>query len=204
MELNSVYNAESPIVWRGEYHFPDDEIDSVKEKIISLTESKESQGVGKIYSTFFIPDIYKRPEVVLLDTYKEIVSQIAIEMNFSNSEFSLNYWCQIYDGSHGAHMHYSAEIIYSFVHFIRPTERECFYFSGQDGRKYYPKQDKGDIIVFPSITSHGIDESYGTERMTIAGNLVFSSVMAPDDKSWCKISEIRKGLYVSEYLYNDE
>ena len=62
MELNSVYNAESPIVWRGEYHFPDDEIDSVKEKIISLTESKESQGVGKIYSTFFIPDIYKRPE----------------------------------------------------------------------------------------------------------------------------------------------
>ena len=205
MELNSVFNEESLIVWRGEYNFPDDEIDSVKENIISVTERTTPNGaVGELHSTFFINDVHQRPEFVLLGTYREIISQIAIDLNFSASDFTLDFWCQIYDGSHEKHMHYNGMIHYSFVHFIRPTEKKCFHFSGWNGEKYYPKQDKGDIIVFPSMAIHGIDESYGTERMTIAGNLAFTAVRTPGVQSWCRNKVVRDGLSVSEILEYDE
>lgn len=204
MDLNSIYDAETPIIWRGEYHFPDDIIDVIKEDIIAIPEAKrdyESEE-GDIYSTYYIENVFKRPEVILLDTYKQIMTQIALEMNFVDSDFSLDYWCQIYDGSHYRHMHYSGMIPYSFVHFVRPTEEKCFYFAGHPDKKYYPKQDKGDIIVFPSMALHGIDASYGAERITMAGNLMFSNVRTPGTDVWCRISEIRKGLYVTEHIFN--
>ena len=41
---------------------------------------------------------------------------------------------------------------YLLVHFVRPTEKKCFYFVTKDVGKLYPKQDPGDVIAFPSWT----------------------------------------------------
>ena len=200
INLNVEYNAESPIVWRGNYTLPNTEVDDVISNITNMDVTRQTNGseVGEIYSTYYVDDIYTRPEVVFLDLYREIVTQMSIDMCFSESKFSLDYWCQIYDGSHTKHMHFGGSVPYSFVHFVRPTEDKCFYFCGPYGKKYYPRQEPGDIITFPSMSLHGIDASYGRMRMTIAGNLEFSQVKTPDSNIFANITRIRSGLYTTE------
>jgi hypothetical protein len=202
MDLNVEYGAESLIVWRGNCTLPHTEVDDVISRITSMGETRGSNEseFGEIYSTYFVEDIQKRPEVVFLDLYRKIVSQMAIDMCFSESVFSLDYWCQVYNGSHRTHMHFCGSVPYSFVHFVRPTEDRCFYFCGSNGQKYYPRQNPGDIITFPSMALHGIDPSYGTTRMTIAGNLIFSNIKTPDSDIFTNITRIRDGLYTTEYF----
>jgi hypothetical protein len=203
MDLKVQYNAETPIIWRGEYHFPMSKIDNLRDEVVGMEDCRrikvpKDHETGEIYSTYFINDVFKRPEVTLLPVYKDIISQVSIDMNFVDSDFSINYWFQVYDGSHESHMHFTAMSPYSFVHFIRPTEEKCFYFSGSDGSKLYPKQDPGDIIVFPSMILHGVDASYGKTRVSIAGNIMFSTVRTPCTNTGVKITEIRAGLDVTE------
>ena len=200
------FDAESPIIWRSNLKFSDEDIDKVRSEIISNREvflTHSETGVGSMHSTYFIKDVFARPEVIFLDSYKKIVGEMIMDLGLYDSETTFDYWCQIYDGSHGIHYHLSAQVPLSFVHFIRPTDTRCFYFVTRNGEHLYPKQDPGDIIAFTSWAPHGIDESKGNERMSVAGNVLAEMIKAPGATDYQLPRKVRRGLYVTEHLKTD-
>ena len=85
----------------------------------------------------------------------------------------------------------------------RTQTRKSTYFSQSKKsipNKLYPKQDKGDIIVFPSWATHAIDASYGKERFTIAGNIAFNSVHIAETGTQYNNTKVRENLYILEKL----
>ncbi len=199
------FDAESPIIWRSNLKFNDEDIEKVRSEIISREDffTHSESGVGSMYSTYFLKDAFSRPEVLFLDSYKEIVGEMVRDLGLYDSQTTFDYWCQIYDGSHGTHYHLCATVPLSFVHFIRPTDTKCFHFVTRDGKHLYPKQDPGDIIAFTSWAPHGIDESKGSERMTVAGNVIAEMVRAPGAVDYQIPRKVRGGLYVTEHLKTD-
>ena len=148
--MNVEFNEESPVIWRDNLKFSEQDIQKVHSEIVSnenfLTYSES--GIGSMYSTYFASDVFSRPEIHFLDSYKGVVNSIVNDLGLYESETTFDYWCQVYDGSHGNHFHLSAIVPISFVHFIRPTDTKCFYFVSRNGKHLYPKQDPGDIIAF--------------------------------------------------------
>ena len=135
---------ESQILWRGNFAFSEESISNVSSQIISDPRTNDSPGVGDVHSSFHIGDSYSRPEIIWLDQYKHIVSKFIFDLNMSEHSSTFDYWCQVYDGAHAEHMHFTPTCLLSFVHFIRPVG-EFFHFTGPNGEKGYPKQEKGDI-----------------------------------------------------------
>ena len=191
--------AADPIVWRSNKSLGEDNIDDLIKRVVSDPAAKVNGGVGNIYSTYFIRDLFARPEVDFLDYYKDIISEFTKDLCLAQNTFGFDYWCQVYDGSHTPHFHFEGKSIVSFVHFIRPV-KDCFYFIDNLGNKTYPKQEPGDFIVFPSWATHGIDESYGSIRATIAGNLMFERVISTDNMREYTITAVRNGLTIIEEI----
>ena len=188
-------SSESMVIWRANQELDPSDLTRLSNEM-KLCEDHPDSGSGTIKTSFYIEDVYKRPEIFLLDFYSELTKQIVDDMSLGNSSTAFNYWCQMYDGSHDIHEHYSAEILISFVHFVRPVGK-YFYFLGPGGEKLYPRQDDGDVIAFPSWATHGIDPSYGKDRITIAGNIIFNELHVPDGVVH-KIHKIRNNLFITE------
>ena len=184
------------VLWRSNAHLPEKDVDQVLQQVISANMHGCNVGEGNVFTTFFMNDIHSRPEIIFLDFYKEILGQVYSDLCFPGGNFSFDYWCQVYDGEHSVHEHHAPNIYLSFVHFVRPLG-EYFYFCRPDGKKAYPKQDEGDIIVFPSWATHGIDASYGSNRVTIAGNIIVQSVANYNT------TKVRNDLYITEKYGKD-
>ena len=183
---------ESQILWRGNFAFSEESISDVANKLISDMSNRDG-----VYTSFYTSDLYARPEIVYLEKYKRIIATIISDLHMSEHTSNFNYWCQVYDGAHGEHMHYTPTCLLSMVHFIRPVG-EFFHFTGPNGEKDYPKQEKGDIIVFPSWTKHAVDPSYGNQRVVIAANINFDRVVIDPEESF-DITTVRPGrLYIAE------
>ena len=199
------FDEESPVIWRDNLKFSEEDIQKVYSEIVStdnyLTYSES--GIGSMYSTYFERDVFSRPEIHFLESYKKVVNDIVNDLGLYESETSFDYWCQVYDGSHGNHFHLSSQVPISFVHFIKPTDTRCFYFVSRNGKHLYPKQDPGDIIAFTSWAPHGIDESKGNERMTVAGNVIAGMIKAPGSVDYLIPRKVRNGLYITEHLKQD-
>ena len=199
--MTAEFDAESPVIWRDNIKFNDEDIEKVHSEIVSRDEFIcDDSGKGILYTTFNHDDIFDRPEVFFLDVYKEVIAEMVNDLGFYASETKFDYWCQVYDGGHMNHNHLCASTLLSFVHFIKPTDTKCFYFVSRDGEPLYPKQDPGDIIAFTSWAPHGVDESKGIERMTVAGNLVSNMVRAPGAPAYQIQRKVRDGLYITEHL----
>jgi len=184
---------ESQILWRGNITFSEESISNVANQLISDPRSDDDG----VHTSFNIGDIHTRPEIMYLDQYKHIVSKIIFDLNMSEHTSNFDYWCQVYDGAHTEHMHYTPTCLLSFVHFIRPVG-EFFHFTRPNGQRDYPKQEKGDIIVFPSWTKHSVDPSYGNQRVVIAANIHFDRVCIDQEESF-SITTVRPGrLYIAE------
>ncbi len=73
------------------------------------------------YSSYFIDDLYKHPEIIFLNDYKEIVFKFLKDMNlFNKTDFSFSHWMQVYtkEMTHiDDHEHFAYEAFFSFVHF---------------------------------------------------------------------------------------
>ena len=202
--MESYFDSESQIIWRGKLELDEEVLSKVYDEMISREELKTTRdsGLGVLYTTFFHDDIHDRPEIAFLDDYKKLVEDMVYSLGLYESENEFDYWCQVYDGSHSIHSHWSPIVTVSFVHFVRPTEKKCFYFVTKDVGKLYPKQDPGDVIAFPSWTPHGVDESYGNERLTIAGNIMVRVKKSPTEDFTAETTVVRKGLYITE-LYDN-
>ena len=118
-----------------------------------------------------------------LDLYYDgIVSDVCKDLTLYNRGiFSNYYWIQVYPqngGSIGIHHHHKENGVFSWVHFIKPSSKKCFYFINHEGQRIYPEeQNEGDFIVFPSWAAHAADPNQDKDdRIIIAGN-VFTSAM---------------------------
>ena len=178
---------------------PDFDYEKIRREIIAIPETQNINEVGTVYSTYYLPDLNSRPEVVMLDFYKELLLEATGHLGLNQCQFGLNYWCQVYDGLHDAHDHYGPETLLSFVHFINPV-RDCFQFLDSNEKVCYPKQEPGDFIIFPSWASHRVDASYGKDRMVIAGNLHFDYIRSMDGNKNYKNTSVRQGLTVTEKI----
>ena len=77
-------------------------------------------------------------------------------------------------------MHFTGQEILSWVHFIRPTSKKCFYFIDGTGHHTYPHQHEGDFIMFPSWMMHGADPNTEDEdRCVVAGNIILHKIDSP-------------------------
>ena len=161
------------IIWRDNFSLDGDKLDKAIEDTLSIPECEVS---GRYYSTYFIDDVNNQPEIVFEEEYTEVIHGFMKKMNlFKRVSFCFTHWMQLYSNiqsGHPIHDHFEWNSFFSWVHFVRPTEKSCFYFLDHDNKKVYPQQNPGDFIVFPPWALHGIDpcEEDGL-RVTIAGNI---------------------------------
>ena len=153
------------ILWNT--NVPVSDVDTLRDKVVSIPEAKEHD----LYTTYRLSK-WNRPEEEIVKSYQPIIDEFMSDLGLSHYRYRLNTWCQVYDGGQETHDHYmlGCSTILSFVHFLRPVGK-FNYFIDSKGEKWYPKQDEGDFIVFPSWALHGIEPSYGKERVVIAGNV---------------------------------
>ena len=181
------------ILWKGNV-FPDIDCESIFSEVGSNEEWKTDDGC---YTTFF--ERGYRPETVLVNFYREILTIGCKDLGIMWSDFTFEFWCQVYDGHHTIHNHFSPVIPLSFVHFIKPVD-EYFNFIDSNGNKSYPTQQPGDLIIFPSWAPHSIDPSYGNQRAVIAGNITFSTMPSPCGTITYQSTTVRPGLLISERI----
>ena len=83
------------------------------------------------YTTFFSNGKIK-PENILNNFYNDILTDVSKEFGFYKvSKFYNSMWAQVYPphfGKHSPHSHFYGSVLFSWVHFIKPTSNKCFSF----------------------------------------------------------------------------
>ena len=120
------------------------------------------------------------PEVMWWQVYQNIVENIVVQSGLRKS-YSYDYecWGQLYTKGlhHPTHNHNTfteaGESTISFVHFLRNSNEPNFRFVNRDTDQIHiPKQEEGDILIFPSYVFHKvIPNSSDKKRFVVAGNI---------------------------------
>ena len=169
------------IIWKTNKTIPKDTIDPIVSNI--KKDDRSFRKEENFYSSYHLP-VKERPEEKLSSLYNDIFPKALNRLGLSGrSNVSVAFWMQIYEkggGGHGFHMHFTGNEIISWVHFLRPTSKKCFYFIDGDGNQIYPEQNEGDIIMFPSWALHGVDSNTEEEdRCVVAGNVILHKIDSP-------------------------
>ena len=121
-------------------------------------------------------DNYKDLNKISSDFYCKIVEMMMKKFSlYYKSKYLWEGWFQVYNentSGHEDHIHFSGHEMFSFVHFLSVTSQPCFYFL-YDGEKQYVNEKSGDIIVFPSWATHGVDAVSSGKRKVFSGNVSF-------------------------------
>ena len=169
------------IIWKTNYNIPKDEIDSL---VSDLKKDDRSFGKEiKFYSSYYLP-VSERPEKRLTSVYNDIITKGSKQLGlFNRADLAVPFWMQVYPkdgGAHKFHMHFCGQEILSWVHFLRPSSKKCFYFIDSDGKQIYPHQNEGDFIMFPAWAMHGVDPNTDDEdRCVVAGNIILDKIECP-------------------------
>ena len=169
------------IISKTNKSIPKDTIDPIVSDI--KKDDRSFRKEENFYSSYHIP-VSERPEKRLTSVYNDIVTKGITKLGLlGRSDLSVPYWMQIYEkggGGHGFHMHFTGNEIISWVHFLRPTSKKCFYFIDSDGKQTYPHQHEGDFIMFPSWMMHGVDPNAEDEdRCVVSGNIILYKIDSP-------------------------
>ena len=171
-------------LWTDKLILDQDKIEQVKQELKS-DEGRWLHPHQKYYSSYWEDDVNKRPEIIFLEEYRQQIFKFLKHVNlFDRVDFSFEHWSQIYTaesgGSHATHCHFSFDCFFSWVHFIEPTDRPCFYFSKHEGgKKFVENQEPGTFMVFPSWALHGAVENHSDEdRLIVAGNIHVSRIIS--------------------------
>lgn len=153
--------------------FPEKEIDQVinqiQEKINNI------QTLNPLITSYFL-DMMERPDRIWSQQYSQLMEDVVKNMGvYTTCKYNYEYWSQYYHKNIGHQNHHHArgdlnafgQI--SWVHFLRTTEKKSFVFLDNNGNTFTPKQDKGDVLIFPSYIWH--EAKPDTKRFVVAGNL---------------------------------
>jgi hypothetical protein len=167
------------VLWRDNFSLDSEKLEEVICQLKTRPDCR--QWVENNYSSYYVEDLFDRPEIVFAEDYIPVIHKFMKHINlFKTTNFRFNHWMQLYtneQSGHKTHDHFSYQTFFSWVHFVRPTKNKCFYFLGHEGEKVYPEQNPGDFIVFPSWAWHGVDQNTeDSERVSIAGNIVVEKI----------------------------
>ena len=156
--------------------FPKKEVDQVitdlKKKIDSV------QTLNPLKSSYFL-NMMERPDRIWSPRYSKVMEEVVRSMGvYTTCRYNYEYWSQYYHKNIGHQCHHHARgDLYAFgqiswVHFIRTTKEDSFVFVDRTGNTFTPKQNDGDIIIFPSYVWHEVlPNTTNDERFVVAGNL---------------------------------
>ena len=155
---------------------PKEEIDQV----IKEFEAIPLDNHDNLYTTWSPIDKFEHPERIWNEKYSEIVGNIVCQLGLYRMLFyRYHFWAQLYKNgqSHGSHNHFGPEdddATISVVHFIRNSNEKNFTFVNEDTNQIYkPKQEEGDIIIFPSYLYHKVTPNNSDlKRFVVALNIV--------------------------------
>jgi len=170
---------------------------------VDLLKRREDSidSIGNYHSSYFI-EPSSRPETDYLgDFYTNLCDEICYDL-FLKGKAELRYetWMQVYTNRSKTflkHDHFSGNEFLSWIHFVDVGLEKCFHFVAPDGRKHYPKQNKGDIIVFPSWIDHAADPPSDGERVIVAGNIEAQRVYR--DTSETTYSELQFHFFADRF-----
>lgn len=188
------------ILWRDNFSLDSEKLDKVIQETIKHPECLMGSNSDRcLYSTYFIDDLFKHPEIVFLEEYTDIISKYMSEIGLlKRTSYNFTHWMQVYNNGHlghPAHDHFRYDTFFSWVHFVKPTKKKLFFFIDSDRKKVYPEgQTPGDFIVFPSWAEHGVDpsdESADEQRVVIAGNISVTMVnrLHAETENYHKVSK---------------
>ena len=169
------------IIWKTNNIIPKDTIDSIVSDI--KKDDRSFRKEENFYSSYHIP-VSERPEKRLTSVYNDIITKGSKQLGlFNRADLAVPFWMQVYPkdgGAHKFHMHFCGQEILSWVHFLRPSSKKCFYFIDSDGKQIYPHQNEGDFIIFPAWALHGVDPNTDDEdRCVVAGNIILDKIECP-------------------------
>ena len=171
----------NPIFWYGDEEIDDNLLSDVVEIVKDMGDNIRCP-TQKFYSTYFIDN---RPEYIFERFYGSIIKEVLDDVGLSERmKYKNNFWMQIYESkisiAHSVHDHFTTHEMFSWVHFVRPTQQKCFFYIDSKGNKIYPDQHQNRFIVFPPWLQHGVDpldNETTQERVVIAGNVMFDSII---------------------------
>lgn len=192
------------IIYRDNFHLDESEL-SIDDLIMNITTDERcNSNADNHHSTYFLRNDM-RHDKVYAGQYVDHMYDLLDDEWFPGAGIKINFWTQVYKGSgHNTHSHFRYNIPLSFVHFIRPSKKDCFHFVLGD-RKEYPKQEAGDFIIFPSWAKHAIDPCPEDEyRVSIAGNIVINTFLG-DSARYYYIPTTRRTdvVEISEFVKED-
>jgi len=179
------------ILWHGnfplDYSSIESSVASIKSNPICWDEDL------KQWSSYFL---YDRPDKILTNFYVKIAERVSKDLTlYERVKYKQAYWMQIYppkSKGHPQHDHFTGDEIYSWVHFIKPTEN-CFHFLVSGEKVYPPQQNAGDYIVFPSWALHAVDgNDTNDERIVAAGNVMMETLRTDYHDGTTKINTCHK------------
>jgi len=156
--------------------FPEEEIDQVISKLKQKILEEVIETNPLLTSYFF--SMYQRPDKIWNQKYSEIMEGVVKQLGvYTTCRYSYEYWSQCYhkDIGHQCHHHARGNLNafgqLSWAHFLRTTE-DNFVFLDRTGNTFTPKQNDGDIVIFPSYVWHEVlPNTTNDERFVVAGNL---------------------------------
>tara|TARA_B100000282_G_C31492364_1_gene380945 strand:- start:40 stop:567 length:528 start_codon:yes stop_codon:yes gene_type:complete len=167
------------ILWSSNARIDDNVIDSMIVKLKNNLSCYNKE--DDYYSSYYISS-NERPEKDLIGFYDLIINQANKSLTLHGRlDFEQNFWMQLYRKNGGTienHHHYHHSILFSWVHFIKPTNNKCFYFINHLNEKTYPEQqNEGDFILFPSYLLHGVDVNISeNDRVVTSGNVISKNI----------------------------
>ena len=155
---------------------PKEEIDQVIKDFEAIPLDKHDN----LRTTWCRKDGIKHPEKIWHEKYDEIIANIVCQLGlYKMFYYSYHFWAQLYKKgqAHGTHNHFGPNLepdaTISLVHFIRNSNEKNFTFVNEDTNQIYkPKQEEGDIIIFPSYLYHKVTPNTSDlKRFVVALNI---------------------------------
>lgn len=163
--------------------FPAEEVDNVISQIKKV--APKANAGEPMLSSYFL-ESNQRPDLIWIPRYENIIKGMVKDLGVhSTCQYRYGFWSQYYEKDSSHHCHHHAEVgnfgSCSWVHFLRTTGEKEFTFSDNEGNFYTPKQDEGDIIIFPSYIWHQVmPNKTNIERFVVAGNFWLTDLLLPE------------------------
>ena len=140
---------------------------------------------SNLITTYYKPHYnYKNLNNIAANFYSKIFETLMKKFSLHDkSRYVWQGWFQSYNkntSGHEDHVHFCGNEIFSLVHFLSISSQPCFYFV-YDGKKEYIDEKSGDIIIFPSWATHGVDPVSFGERKVFSANVSLHNIRSAPD-----------------------
>jgi len=144
----------NPILWYDNIPIDEELLSDTIDNILS--GEKEFRCGDEYYTSYFTNSINKSgPDTIFTEYYNNIINRASTDLGlFHRSEYQVATWMQVYisGNSMRIHDHYYGGELYSFVHFVQPTDDKRGILSGNVMLKFMYRDQFRDYSKVDYIT----------------------------------------------------